>query len=397
MKKKILFVIPSLDVGGAEKSLVNLLQSFDFEKYDIDVILFKKRGLFLSMLPHEVNVSEISGKYVSFTKPLTRSLKDFVKKRNLLLFIYRLIYSWILLFNNNKAKAEQKVWKYIAKSIPELSKNYDVAIGYLEKSSIYFLVDKVKADKKIGWIHTIYSSSGLNPNFDKTYFENLNYIVTVSEECKNDFLNSFKNMIGKVLIIHNIINRKTVSKLAEEGINENALLNPDTKIVSVGRLSREKGIDLSIQAANILKAKNIKFTWYVIGDGFEKNNLLELISSLGLKNEFLLLGLKANPYPYIDKADVFVQSSRYEGKSIAIEEAKILCKPIVVTNFASVNDQLTHNKNALIAEMNPESIANRIIDITSNNKLKDKLLDELCNDLCDNSKEIKKLYNILET
>lgn len=396
-KKNILFIIPSLDSGGAEKSLVNLLQTFDYKKYKVDLLLFNKSGLFLKLVPPDVCILEIGGAYKSFSKPLFNSIVSLAKLRKPLLILSRLLYTLKINTIKNKAIAEQRSWKHIAKAIPELSKQYDVAIGYLEKSSIYYVVDKVKAKKKIGWIHTTYSNSGLSKDFDKNYFKKLDFISTITQECALDLRSNFSKQSNKIKVIQNILNPEMIKKLSLDKIGNTKLLKGESTILSIARLSEEKGVDMAIKACKIIIDSGIKVKWYIIGDGEEKEYLSRMIEKNGLENSFILLGLKENPYPYLKAADIYVQPSRYEGKSIAIDEAKVLCKPMVVTNFTSVKDQLTDNVTALIAEMTAESLAKKIVYLLHNKELRQNLIKNLCTETNGTETEIYKLYRLIES
>lgn len=396
MKKKLLFVIPSLDSGGGEKSLINLLNSIDYNLFDVDVMLFKRKGLFLNLVPSQVAVHEISGNYINFTKPLFPSVIAFLKQFNFCLIAHRKWFFFKHLFIKNKAIAEQKTWKNSAKSIPVFEKEFDVAIAYLEKSSIYYVVDKIKAKTKIGWIHTNYSSSGLNPKFDVSYFSKLNYLVTVSPECQQSLKDNFPKLENNIRVIHNIVSSETVLKLADEPLNDPLFIPNNFTIVTVARLSQEKGIDLAIEACKNSVVSNKQLKWYVIGDGNERAKLEQLIEEHQLQNNFFLLGLRTNPYPYLKKATIYVQPSRYEGKSIAIDEAKILAKPIIVTNFTTAKDQIEHNVTGIISNSIPTILADDILNLLNNTMLQTDLATNLKSNSFDNAfEEINKLYELI--
>lgn len=393
MKKKILFVIPSLDAGGGEKSLVNLLGGIDLARFEVDVVLFHKTGLFLSMVPPGVNVTEIGGDYRIFSKGILHSLIGFLMKGSIGRAVARLRFALANSNAPNVSKAEQQSWKFVSQAIAPLEKKYDAAIAFLEKSSVYFVVDKVTANKKIGWIHTNYGNSGMQADFDEPYFAKLDAIVTVSDECAAALENAFPARREKIGVIHNIVSAQTIWKLAETGAAHE--MKNGFNIVSVGRLSPEKGFDLAVETCARLAKKGIDANWYVIGEGRELPALTARIDELGLNGRFHLLGARANPYPYVCKASVYVQPSKYEGKSMAIDEAKILRKPIVVTNYATVKDQIRDGENGIISKMDPESLANAIIKITSDETLRDRLLENLESENLTTATEIEKFYRLL--
>lgn len=391
MKKKLLFVIPSLDAGGAEKSLVNLLNVLDFSQYEVDLFLFSKKGLFLNQVPKEVNFVDGGIDFETFKKPLLKSVFSFLLKGKFELVKARFDFYKTNKNISNKAVAEQNSWKFMEKSLLKISKKYDAAIAYLEKSSVYFVAEKTRANKKLAWIHTDYETSGMNPDFDRSFFSQMNALITISENCKRSLQKHFQEC--RTEIIENISSAKLIDKLSQEKIQiENTA---PTKILSVARLSKEKGIDIAVETAKILKEKKLNFVWEIIGSGSEKENLEKQISELGLGNSFKLLGLKENPYPYLKNCDVYVQPSRCEGKSIAIDEALILKKLIVVTNFSTAKDQIADRKNGLIAEMNPQSLAEKILEIFNNSKLRSEILNYLNSKNYSNEWEIEKLYKLI--
>lgn len=392
-KKNILFVMPSLSAGGGEKSLVNLLSQVNFELYNVDLFLFSKSGEFLTLLPKEVNVINPKENHLIFTTPLKKSVKSFLRDKKYHLSYSRIMFTFKNRVIKNSSLSEQYSWKYLSASFDILEKEYDVAIGYLEKSSIYFVVDKVKSKKKIGWIHTNYSNSGMNNKYDIPYFKQLDNIVTVSQECANALKENFPTLTKKIKVIFNIISPKIIESLSNEEIQDSYLYKEKyINIVTVARLSEEKGIDQAIKSCKFLVNRGYQIRWYVIGEGKQREKLEQLININDLNNHFKLLGIRENPYPYIKKADIYVQPSRYEGKSIAIDEAKILRKPIIVTNFKTARDQIVCGVNGLIVEMSDESISEGIEKLVKEAEIKEKLINNLANEKLGTEEEINKIY-----
>lgn len=392
MKKNILFIINNLNCGGAEKALISLLEIIDYSSYNIDLLLFKHEGIFINKIPKTVNLLKEPEGYKYFDMPLKDAVVDNIRKGRLDIAIKRIFVGYIFKTERNRSICDQRVWRYISKSLNRLNKNYDVAIGYLEKNPIYFCVDKVNANKKIGFIHNDYDKLGMNPFIDMKYFNYLDNIITVSEECASVLKKRFPNYVQKVEVMHNLISPKAIYKMAAEETN---IIYQGLKIVSVGRLSFQKGFDMAIQACKYLIEAGYNLKWYVIGDGEERDRLEKMIKENNLEDVFVLLGIKENPYPYIREADIYVQPSRFEGKSIAIDEAKILKKPIVVTNFSTVRDQIKNNINGLIVDMSSKSIANGIDKLIKNKMLRECFCENLGKENLENSNEISILYNII--
>lgn len=365
----------NLNCGGAEKALISLLNSIDFNKYEVDLLLFKKEGIFMKQLSNKVKLIDEPINYKYFDMPIKKACLELLRTKSINIMLERIKMGLLCKTEKNAAILEQKAWKHLARSMDSLEQQYDVAIGYLEKNPIYFCIDKVKAKQKIGWIHNDYDKLGMSKALDEPYYKKLDYIFTVSQECLNVLRNVFPQYKEKMRVMHNIVCKQVIERLASETIVE--MDDKYINILSVGRLTYQKGFELAIQASKKLIEEGYPVKWYVIGEGNERCHLQKIIDQLNLTDRFILLGIKENPYPYIKKADLYVQPSRFEGKSIAIDEAKILCKPIVVTNFTTVKDQIQDGVDGLICEMSGESIADKIKQLIKNLELRNSLIMNL--------------------
>ena len=393
MKKKLAFVIPSLDAGGGEKALVSLLNVIDFQRYDVDLVLFKNRGLFLNMLPKDVRVITPGGDYATFSLGLGKSLLRFLLQFKLSLFWHRLQFALTSKTNKHVARAEQHNWKHLSASMATIPGDYDAAIGFLEKSSVYFAVDKIKAKKKLGFIHTNYTDMGMDADFDRPYFQKLDAIVTVSDECENVLKKVFPEFADKISVLQNVVSPGMIRQLAENGSAPELVKTP--AIVSVGRLHPLKGFDLAVEACAMLVSRGIPVQWFVIGDGGERIRLEKMIADRKLENHFYLIGLRENPYAYVRKAAIYVQPSRVEGKSIAIDEAKILAKPMVVTNYATVADQIRNGVNGLVSDISPEGIADGIQTLLNDTAMQRRFTENLSQESLGTEAEVEKFYRLI--
>lgn len=391
-KKNILFITHDLQCGGAEKALISLLQIINYDEYDVDLQLFQHRGLFMNQLHNKVNLLPEPENYKYFDMPFRKVLFQCLIKGRIDIIYNRVLASFFVKFEKNIYREEQIMWKYISRCLPKLTKKYDYAVGGLEKSPNYYCVEKVDAPKKIGWIHNDYDKMNLSVSFDKPYFEKLDYILTDSEECKLVLKKNFPQFANKFKVMRNIVSSRLINELSYEPIE---FLYDGFKIISVGRFSDQKGYDLAIDAVKLVKDKGFDFKWIILGDGDQKNKILKQISDNELQDSILLLGIKENHYPYVKQCDVFMQTSRFEGKSISIDEAKILCKPILVTNFSTVNDQITNNVTGLISEMNPKSIAHKLIELITNPEKRNQLSNNLSKENNGTESEIEVFYDFL--
>ncbi|MBH5317295.1 glycosyltransferase [Paenibacillus sp. GSMTC-2017] len=389
MRKKLLFVMNNMTCGGAEKSLLSLLQSIDYDKFEVDLFLFKHEGLFLNKIPPKVNLLEEPQYYTVFDMPIKKALVLSLRNMKLQLFASRVLSAILMRTEKNRARCEQRMWRYVSKAFPLLEKEYDAAIGYLEKSPIYYVIDKVNAKSKLGFIHSEYEAYGMDAVIDKPYFKQLDHLVTVSEECVRSLREMFPDIHSKIKLMHNIVTPRTIYTMADE---TTPLPFDNINIVSVGRLNRVKGFDLAIEACRFLQKEGIPIKWYIVGEGEDRQRLEHLIDEKGLQDTVILTGVQSNPYPYIKHCHIYVQTSLNEGRCLTITEAKILQKPIVSTNFRAIYDQITHKENGLIVEQDAESISNGIKELITNNELRQKLINNLKDESLDNESEVNKFY-----
>lgn len=394
MKKKLLFVIPSVEGGGAEKSLVTLLSSIDFNEYSVDLQLFSKKGLFIDSIPSEVNVLDEPKVIDTFMLPLRQSLAS-LWTMNKRLMIYRIIYSLKQKLSRNKLVNRQKAWNYLNRSIKSINKRYDAAIGYLEMWPIYFVVDKVDADIKIGYIHTDYLKYGMDKRYDNPYFDNLDYILSVSDNCKSTLASTFPHFKSKLELLENITSKDILEKMSCIGQEFGDSFN-GTRILTIGRLDYNKGHDLAIKCCAKLVENGHNIRWYVIGDGSQKQEFIQMVAQYGIEKHFIFLGTTSNPYSYLKQADIYVHPSRIEGKSIAIEEAKILCKPIVVTAYSTVKDQIIDGEDGIIIDIDEDSLYEGVSRVIKNKQLRHQLILGLQQkDFSNKEKVISKFYRLV--
>ena len=359
-------------MGGAEKSLVNFVNELQPDDADIDLLLFKRRGDLLQEIPNWINVlqtpKEIEALYSEIPRKITQ-IPWFLLR--LLGTMLSKVYSKI----TGNYYGNVRWTKFYNKFLPCLEAEYDTAISYISGDCLYYLVDKICAKNKMAWIHTDYKAYIKHPDEDTYFFDKLDYIVTISNKCVDSIVEKHPRFKNKVICLPNIVSSELIKKKAREYVPKE-FTNDCLILASIGRLERVKGFDLAIEAANILKNKNVEFKWYIIGEGTEKENLRKFILEYGLENNVILLGLKTNPYPYMLNSTAIVQTSRFEGKSIVLDEAKILGKPIIVTDYSTVKDQL-NSKEGIIVAMNPNSIAEGIVELIQEPKKIDLICEYL--------------------
>ncbi len=396
----ILIVINDLGSGGAQRSLISFLQCLAdkslLDKYNIDLLVSDCAGIFLERVPSKVNILDTAKNIMWMNCPLSN--RRLLNNVSFEAVMYKL--KWIITRKINIASGNfytgKILWENWKKVIPKMKKNYDVAISYMDGWPNYYVIEKVQARKKVLWIHNEYQKLNYDANYDINYYSECDKIITISKECLNSFVSVFPEYKDKICILENItlardILCKAEDNVASEFVNRKNIL----KILSIGRLSQQKAFDLAIMAARRLREKKVEFFWLILGEGPDRSTLEKLIHDNHLEQCVVLAGIKSNPYPYIKECDIFVQTSRFEGKSIVLDEAKIFAKPIVVTNYDTVYDSISHMENGLISEMDAESIALNIIKLQNNHTLRKALTDKLRNESHGNENELHKYVSVM--
>lgn len=395
MKKNILILMPSMFIGGAERSLIGLMESIDYTKYNIDLFLYRQEGEFLKFIPNKVNLLPQISSYTNFDRPI----KDVLFSKNFRFGLKRLKAKIDI-----KKRGQENVWsslQYIYHNImpllPNLDKEYDLAINFLNPAEI--LVEKVNAKKKIAWIHTDYTKIVPDKELDLKVYSNVDYIANVSKTCEEQFLSIYNQLEDKCIVVENILSENFIKEQSQEKIMDKQFNDGDEetiKILSIGRYDGAKNFDNVPEiCSNILK-NGYKVKWYIIGFGTDENLIKEKIKEFNIQDNIILLGKKENPYPYIKGCDIYVQPSRYEGKSVAVREAQILNKPVVITNFETSKSQLIDGFDGIIVPMDNEGCAEGIYNLIKDKELQQRLIENTKITDYTNKQELEKIYALLE-
>lgn len=366
MKKSVLFMIDSLTCGGAERSLVSLLPCLDYNKIEVDLLLVGAGGIFEKYVPKQVNI-------LYFNTGCSTILQ------RLRLAWGRLMFSLSLRLNRFRKirlNSPHMEWITCGQAYQPIKKEYDVAIAFQQGFPCYYVMDKVRAKRKIAWINVDIYNTRHQPSFIKPYYDRYDKVVTVSDAMLQKFIERGLIEKNKLICIYDILNADLIQLQGRDDLPIEYKY-PDKKvIVTVARIvTHNKGQDIAIKAAKILKEKGLDFKWILVGDGPDYDKVSKQIEQAGLNDFVILAGLQSNPYPFIRRADVYVQTSRYEGFGLTITEAKLLGKPIVTTNFPSAYNQITDGVNGLIVEMTPEAIANAVIKVFRNKNLAIQMIE----------------------
>lgn len=350
--KKILIVMSSLYNGGAERSLVNMLNELPLEKYKIDLLLLKRKGMFLSQLPRDINVLK--------TPQDIEKLYGPISKAGTLAPLKIIANAVCAIISRNVSRRRGARWNLFYRNlIVPIKTEYDIAIAYISEDVLYIVNEKVNAQRKMVWIHNDYRSAHDSQKYDYRHLGKMDAIISISEACVEIMKSEFPDYAHKTFLLENITSSAVVKSRAEQEIPEEFATNK-IKILSIGRLHDQKGFDIAIDAAKILKSKGHDFLWLIIGSGPLEKKLKAMIKQYNLEECIKLIGIRENPYCYIKNCDIFVQSSRYEGKSVVLDEAKIIGVPIIATQYPTVADQLIAGKEGMVVPLNPVGLANGI-------------------------------------
>lgn len=361
--KKVLFIIGALDSGGVAKSIVNLLNAIDRKEREVHLLMMHDvNGPFQKYLPEDVQVHRIAE--TGWLLEGWSGISQLIKHGHLLLALGSLLR--MLLSRIDKPAAG---W-LLSRLFPALPGDWDVIVDYNGQQQLYYMVDKLKGKKKISFFHSDYHKWPYYERMDRKYFPQVDAICTISEQCVQSLKEVFPEVADKVKLVPNISLPEMIYKLAKEPVEMPPLHG--VVFATVGHVSYNKGIDLIIGASKILKQKGLDFSWILVGSTDAAEGYVNEIMQSDLKDNIYLVGVQSNPYAYMQRADIIVHPSRFEGKSITLDEAKILCKPVVVTNFSTVYDQFEDGVNACICQMTGDAIANTIMYL-----LRDALLMNL--------------------
>lgn len=369
--KKVLFVINTLGGAGAEKALLELLKKFSPEKYEVDLYVLLEQGELISQIPEYVNV--LNRNYTAESVLSTEGKKELNKKVFRRLFtrgallknIPYLIKNTVAMLKQKKIYADKLLWRVMSDSGMKLDKEYDMAIAYLEGGSTYFVHDHVKAKQKFAFLHVDYKYAGYTRELDKNCYLDFDRIFTVSGEVKTVFDKVYPECVDKTFIFHNLIDRKEILRKAElpGGFKDTY---DGQRILTVGRLTAQKAYEVAIDAMKLLKDRGVKARWYVLGEGELRQKLQQKIDSLGLTDDFILLGSVENPYPYYKQCDLYVHATRFEGKSIAIQEAQVLGCTILVSDCSGNREQVKNGADGELCPLSAEEISRSIESLLNN-------------------------------
>ena len=393
-------MIYDLHGGGVEKALTTMLNEMDYDRYSITLLLLKKEGVHLENIPNSVEI-KIVDIQSELRDEIMLSSKEIVAKhimnREYVLSIKKLI-GIILNKIIGKREVYQELFDRCDKELYPLNEIYDLAIDYQGLGSgvfcTYYVAEKINSKKKATWIHQDLRVIKNDVSWMGKYYNKFDKVYAVSLYSKREFVNLFPDYKDKADVFYNIL---PVDSILDKG-NELIPFNKKSSeiiILSVGRLSYQKGYDVAIKAIKNLVQEDYNVRYYIVGEGEQKNNLAKLISSLGLIDYVKLIGYAKNPYPYMKHCDVYLQPSRFEGFCLTLGEAKVFNKPIITTDFIGANEQLSNEETGLIIKCDEFEITKSIKQIIDDVNLKNYLVKNLESSRKGTPKDIFKIEELL--
>lgn len=368
MRKKLLFVINTLGHAGAETALLELLRRLSPKEYEIYLYVLMGQGEMARELPPYVKLLN--------TRYDDSSVLSGEGKRRLQGKVLRALFSrgtflrrapymaaqFFGMLRKGRILPDKLLWRAMSDGGERFDMHFDLAVAYLEGGATYYVADHVDARHRAAFVHVDYARAGYTRALDRECYLKYDRIFAVSDEVRKAFLGVYPEC-GKVTdVFHNILDAEAIRRKAGSG--EGFADGYDgMRILSVGRLTAQKAFEVSIQAMKLLKERGERVRWYVLGDGDQRRALEEQVRRLGLEEDFLMPGAVDNPYPYMAQADIYVHASRFEGKSIAIQEAQILGKAILVSDCSGNREQVTDGVDGRMCELTPEGICGGIIEL----------------------------------
>ena len=397
-KPRILITMHYMELGGAESALLGLLQSVDPARVDVDVFIYDHRGELMRYVPTD-KIHLLPE--VTAYKMIERPFMECVKSGHIGVALGR----WLAKKTVDKSPVPAgkdniriftRVADWVEHFVPMIQPavEYDLAISFLMPHN--YVVKKVRAKKKLGWIHTDYSTVHVDVKRELPVWSKLDYIASISEEVGKKFVETFPTLKDKIIPIENILSSTFIRQRAEE---ETVFLddNPSTvKLLTIGRFSPPKKMEEIPLICRKIVDEGVDIKWYIIGYGSAEieQEVQENAKQEGVSDRVMLLGKKENPYPYIRACDVYVQPSRYEGKSITVREAQILCKPVIVTNYPTASSQIQSGLDGVIVPLEVDACAREMADFIRDKEWQARMAEYLGTHDYGNEEEIEIIYQL---
>ncbi len=383
--KKVLFVLPSVGLGGTATSLLNLLSLWDSDEYEADLFLMQHAGPFLQraktlrLLPEERIISSVLCN------------KSELKKKGLSALLIRIAFTMAHRIYGVRRTTR---WFY-QKSARKLSGKYDVVVAYQESQATEY-AQYIEAPSRVAWCHMDYHafSRGKSVSEQKHLYDQYGAIACVSKIVKQSMIDNLHIPASKLQVVYNTIPPLYIRETAEE--EGEPIPTSKFTFVSSGRFVRRKRFDRIIKAAAALRDKSIDFRWYLLGDGEEYATIKQAVSDCGLEDHVILTGAKSNPFRYIGKADCFVMTSESEGQPMVLNEAMTLGVPVITTEFPSAKEVVRHGVNALISPNTDDDLVQTVLRFVDDKAIRDTITQGAISFRYDNDTILRQIVDLLK-
>ena len=373
-----------MDMGGTEIAQIAFMKKLLSEGHKVTLLLSQKRGPLMDRVPDGVRILAIPMKKSIFLDRMMGRVIDgrpFAFPVKCICKIFKICIG------------KKRFTPFLISKTKVLPGNYDLAVefhGYGKFPTAYTAV-RVKAAKKallfhdasIHWLEYVVS-----------YLDCYDKLYCVSDAVYDKLASMFPEKRSRMEVLHNFIDADEIRRKSEEKADISEFTG-EFKILTIARLEYQKGIDIAISAAQILKERGIPFKWYVIGDGSERKRLGRMIRAKGLDNSFILLGIRQNPYPYLKACDLFALTSRFEGYPVTLIEARALCVPILASDMPCIREQISDGVNGILTPADPKKIADRINEFRKDPSKACKMREHMLGEIIDFSADYSKIEALI--
>ena len=396
--KKILIFSHAMELGGAERSLLGLLEAIDKTKYQADLFLMRHDGELLPFVPKDINLLPEVPAYTVLARPMAQTVKEghfLITAARLCGKIAAARFAKVHAHKESMVALEYSQ-KYTRRFMPPVQPDteYDLAISFLTPH--YFVAEKVRAKQKIAWIHTDYTHINVDVNSELAMWSKYDRIASISDAVTESFLKVFPSLASRIVLIENILPEKLVRTDATADVSAEMPDDGTVRLLSVGRFCAAKNFDNVPDICRRLLEMGLAVKWYLIGYGGDEALIHRKITESGMEEHVMILGKKDNPYPYIAACDLYVQPSRYEGKAVTVREAQMLGKPVVITNYATSASQLEDGVDGIVVPMDNTGCAEGIAALLRSPEKMAQLAENCRERDYSNAQEIEKIYNMME-
>jgi glycosyltransferase involved in cell wall biosynthesis len=392
-RPRILIVSAGLRIGGVERSLLGLLAALNPDKCDVTLFLHSHDGEFMLLLPRWIRLLPPEPAYACLDRPIARVLP-----RRPDIALARVAAKTVTGLNARcrgiRGALLPRSIRFCLPFLPPIPGSYDLAASFLTPHDV--VLRKTHAPRKVGWIHTDYTSmeTGVDTAFEAPAWEPLDAIIAVSDEVARTFAQAFPSARQKICVVENVLSPEFVRRQAAERdvSSEMPVTNGALRLCSVGRICHQKGFDLAAEACRRLVDLGENLKWFIVGYGPDEASLRGKVDRLGLRDHFVILGKRTNPYPYIAACDIYVQPSRYEGKAVTVREAQMLGRAVLITDYPTATSQVLHGVDGYVTPLGVDGIVQGVRALTADKSLRDRLATSTRSRNYGNELEVEKIY-----